>query len=242
MSILGLIRRFFSDTSFNHKIAQYYEGVAGIETIKANFERTFRNYEKAKNKGELWQSENDLWFQGDIQLWQGFVEYVKERICVEIGAGPFGYLSPCYWIKNRIIIDPLVHHYRNYQIKKFGKTFFSSEIETYSQSAEIFVEKYRSKVNGCIICQNTLDHTDDPLLILNVISDYATDGCYLLLWTDIWHLAGLDRCHRNITKSRTAMKKILNGFGFEIIRIAKSIRDPNKYVEYGCIARYGQRG
>jgi hypothetical protein len=92
-------------------------------------------------------------------------------------------------------------------------------------------------VDGSLICRNCLDHCEDPFAVLFNISEYAAPGCYLLLWSDIWHLAGTDPGHHNLTKTEAMMDKIISGLGFEILRICSKIRDPSEYVEYGRLAR-----
>ena len=92
-------------------------------------------------------------------------------------------------------------------------------------------------MDGSLICRNCLDHCEDPFAVLFNISEYAAPGCYLLLWSDIWHLAGTDPGHHNLTKTEAMMDKIISGLGFEILRICSKIRDPSEYVEYGRLAR-----
>jgi hypothetical protein len=151
--------------------------------------------------------------------------------------GPFGYLSPCYWIADRVIIDPLVDEYRRLQLEINNSTLFTSDIATYALPAEQQIDELVGAVTGVIVCRNALDHCEDPLAVLELISRYAAGGCYLLMWTDIWHLSGLDEGHRNITKSEAAMTGVLQGLGFTILRKCRKIRDPTHCIEYGCIAR-----
>jgi len=92
-------------------------------------------------------------------------------------------------------------------------------------------------VSGCIVCQNALDHCEDALAILDVLASYAAPGCYFLLWTDIWHLHGVDAGHRNITRSAHAMDCVLRGFGFDIMGETATVRPPGECIEYGRLAR-----
>ena len=164
------------------------------------------------------------------------MEHVRDRTNLEIGAGPFGYLAPCYWMKRRIVIDPLVDKYRAYQMAHFGKTFWTSEIETHAAPAEQIVEPLRGAVDGCIVSRNALDHMEDPLAALEAIAQYAAPGCYLLLWTDIWHPEGGDVGHRNITRSPSVLDKMLDGLGFDVVQNGADIRG-GECIEYGRLAR-----
>jgi hypothetical protein len=243
----GIIRRFEGigdriraaklSIGFDHGAAQKYEFNHNRRTIKQSFARVYAQFETEKAAGGLWQSADDQWFLGDVGLFNSFVEHVRNRKGLEVGSGPFGYIAPCYWIKDRVIIEPLIDRYREAQLNLTGKTFFSDEIKGYSSPAEQVIPELVGKVDGFIACRNALDHCEDPMTILLNLSDYAAPGCWLLLWTDLWHLAGLDAGHHNITKTQRAMDAYLNGLGFDVVKRGETIRDPAEYVEYGIIAR-----
>lgn len=229
-------KRLFPEWAF--KSAQWYELISAKGSINRSFAELIVALDTAKAAGNLWQGPNDLFFGGDEALFRGFVEHVRDRSCLEIGAGPYGYLSPCYWIKRRVVIDPLVDQYREHQMRSFGRTFWTPEIETHALPAEQIVPQLCGAIDGAIICQNSLDHGEDPLAVLNAISEYAAPGCFLLFWTDIWHIKGTDIGHRNITRSQEVMPKILSGLGFSIVRTSITHRKPNAHtIEYGCLAR-----
>lgn len=223
-------------SKFSHEAAQRYELRHGDQANLDHFPRLISEVTAERERGGLWQSCNDQWFGGNEVFWREFVAHVRERKCLEIGSGPFGYLSPCGWIKDRVIIDPLVDTYRDTQLKLTGKTFFSDDIKRYNKTAETVIQELVGKVDGAIICQNALDHCNDPLKILCNASQYAKSGCYLLLWTDIWHLSGLDDGHRNITQSTHAMDALLIGLGFDIVRNVDLLRDQSEFIEYGRLA------
>jgi len=222
---------------FLHEAAQKYEARSAAQNIEQHFPNLYDSWEKAKEDGSLWHYADNQWFSGNMELWNDFIKHVKDRKCLEIGSGPFGYLAPCYWIKDRVIIDPLIDFYRNEQLKVHGKTFFVDEIKTYNVPAENCLDELIGKIDGFIVCRNALDHCEDPLKILENISDYAASGAYLLLWTDIYHLMGLDEGHRNITRSSTVLEKLLRGLEFEILQEGAKIRDPNEFIEFGILAR-----
>jgi hypothetical protein len=226
-----------SQRDFDHAEAQRYELEHNRTTIEQTFPELFARWKAEKTKGSLWQTANDLWFCGNEALWSVYRDHIRDRKCLEVGSGPYGYLAPCYWIKDRTIVDPLIDEYRAYQLELTGSTFFTDDIKTYSLPAEEAVPALYGKVDGCIICQNALDHCEDPLAVLYMLSEYAAPGCYFLLWTDIWHLAGLDAGHRNITRSARAMDSLLNGLGFKVLQNGADIRNVDEYIEYGRIAR-----
>lgn len=222
--------------NFSQTAAQKYEKASAEQTILKHFAIVYQQWEEATSKGSLWQTENDIWFQGDVKLWRGFVDYVKDKKCLEIGSGPFGYIGGCYWISNRYIIDPLIDFYREAELRVLGKTFFTEDIKTYNCPAEQIIEELVGEINGFIMCRNALDHCEDSLVILENISRYAKSGCYFLLWTDVWH-ASLDEGHHNITKSLHVMDILLKGLGFEIMNNTPSVRDDPNYLEYGRLFR-----
>jgi hypothetical protein len=222
---------------FDHRAAQTYEMLSARGRMRRDFPRVHADWERERAAGGLWQSADDQWFLGKKDLWTAFVAHVTDRTNLEIGSGPFGYLASCYWMKRRIVVDPLVDKYRAYQMKHFGRTFWTAEIETHALPVEQMVESLRGAVDGCIVSRNALDHMEDPLAALEAIGAYAAPGCYLLLWSDIWHRDGGDVGHRNITKSATALDKMLDGLGFDIVQNGAGLRNPDQYTEYSRLAR-----
>jgi hypothetical protein len=227
----------FNHRAFSHGRAQQYERRYAARLIRTDYPDLRRRWQEAIDAGSMWQGPDDEWFQGDRELWDSFAAHVRTRRCLEIGSGPFGYLGPTPWIEDRVIIDPLIDFYRDEEIRVAGSTFFTEEVSTYASPAEQLVPDLSGTIDGCIVCRNALDHTDDPLAVLNNVADYAVTGCYLLLWTDLWHLAGLDDGHRNITHSTTVMDRLLNGLGFEILKNGARVRPGDDYVEYGRLAQ-----
>jgi hypothetical protein len=221
---------------FNHSLAQWYERMSARGTNRRAFLDVYGAIADNERCGGLWHSANDQWFCGDQALFARFVEHVRPRASMEIGSGPFGYLVPCYWMRRRIVIDPLVDEYRSYQMRCFGKTLWVSQIETYAQPAEEVQPDLVGKIDGCIVSRNALDHMADPLAALQAVAEYAAAGCYLLLWTDIWHHDGGDVGHRNITHNKAAFEALLVGLGFDLLKRGAALRESQGFVEYGCIA------
>jgi hypothetical protein len=222
---------------FNHRAAQSYERLSAQGSMRRDFLQVYAKWERERAAGGLWQSGDDQWFLGKQDLWTAFVEHVRNRTNLEIGSGPFGYLAPCYWMKRRIVIDPLIDQYRAYQMKHFGRTFWTAEIETHALPAEQIVEPLRGAVDGCIVSRNALDHMEDPLATLAAMAAYAAPGCYLLLWSDIWHADGGDVGHRNITRSPGVLDRMLDGLGFDIVQKGAEIHAASGHTEYGRLAR-----
>lgn len=223
---------------WNFRSAQWYELISAKGTINRSFADLLNHIDATKAAGGLWHGPDDAFFGGERALFDSFAEHVRDRRCLEIGSGPFGYLSPCYWIKKRIVIDPLIDRYREHQLATAGRTLWTPEIDTYALPAEQIVPELRGAIDGAVICQNALDHGEDPLAVLNAISEYAASGCYFLFWTDIWHIDGTDIGHRNITKSTGIMPKLMDGLGFDILRLGRTVRSPDaKAIEFGCLAR-----
>lgn len=223
------------DSEFHHGNAQSYEKDSSEITIKDHFANVYQAVQEGKEKGILWGSSNDIWFEDNATL-ADFMKFIADKKCLEIGSGPFGYLGPRDWIKQRYIVDPLINFYRQSELLLLNKTFFTDDIKTYNMNAEELVDELVGKIDGAIICQNTLDHCNDPKQILINISKYAATGCYLLLWTDIWH----NQCnqgHRNITKNPEEMDEMLRSLGFELIGKTSNVRNDDSTIEYGRLAR-----
>lgn len=176
------------------------------------------------------------YFFRDFESYQKFCEKVQEMRCLEIGGGAVGDLVLMPWIKERIIIDPLLDAYRKLQLDSFGKTLFTQDIQRYSQEAEIFIPLLENSISGFIFCTNTLDHCKDPWFVIQNISRYASPGCILLLWTDLWHLKGLNKEHSNITKDKDMFERELMRLGFQIERTFSDVRNDFSTIEYGCVA------
>ena len=221
---------------FDHAAAQSYELEHAERTIAADFPKLLAEVELASKSGGLWMSAADHFFSGDRKLYDAVVEHARDRQCLEIGCGPFGYLAPCRWLKKRIFIDPLIEGYRSAQLRLTGRTLFTADVETHACSAETAIPRLVGAVDGLIVCRNAIDHCEDPLSVLANISAYAAPGCYFLFWSDIWHLDAPDAGHRNITKSGAFMDAAIEGLGFLILRHCERVRNPGECIEFGCVA------
>ena len=224
--------------SFNWREAQEYELRHSRTWISDNFESLFARIQTARERGERWPGPHGQvlkeFFAGDLVRWREFAEHISGRTCLEIGAGPCGALAIWWWVRRRIVIDPLVEEYRQLCLSIFGRTWYGEEIELYARPAESFIKELAHTIDGAIICRNTLDHCEEPMSVLQSISDYAAPGCVLLLWTDLWHPEGQDAGHRNITNDSASFERVVSTLGFDILR---AFADHDRATtNYGCCA------
>jgi len=172
-------------------------------------------------------------FKNNYQ-WNEFVKHIENKTCIEIGSGPAGALIKWCWTKKRIIIDPLVSEYKRLSIKKFGKSLFTEDMILYSQNAEMYIPHLRNKIDGVIVCRNVLDHCENPIKMFENMAKYAKNGCYLLLWSDIYHKKGHNEGHTNITKSKAKFENLIKKSDFKI-QYKFSLGKRNT-INYGCVA------
>lgn len=116
------------------------------------------------------------------------------------------------------------------------KLFFTDDIKCYSQEAEKYIQDLEHSITGFVFSRNTLDHCENPWLILENISRYAAPGCILLLWTDLWHLKDIDEKHGNIIRDKDIFEEKLISLGFKIDSVFSDVREDKSTIEYGCIA------
>jgi hypothetical protein len=221
-----------TQNQFDHKKAQAYELSASKKWLKRNFLVLYPEVmDKTKQKSVI----SDEWFSNQSD-WQTFIDWTEGKTGLEIGSGPMGTIVRWWWIKQRIIMDPLIAEYKKLQFDLFGKTCFSEDIELLAINAEDFKEDLESCVDGVIICRNTLDHCKNPMKILINISKYAKPGAYLLLWTDIYHIKGHDQGHTNITSDIEEFVRNIEDLGFNI-EYKTPVKSDRDTIHYGCRAR-----
>lgn len=219
------------NNKFDHSKAQIYEINYASKWLDNNFERVYEDVSDKKKQKHVISDE----FFKNYYLWDKFVKYIENKTCLEIGSGPAGALIRWYWAKKRIIIDPLALEYKRLSIEKFGKSLFTDDMILYSQNAEIYIPSLQDKINGAIVCRNVLDHCENPISVIRNMSKYAKSGCYLLLWSDIYHNKGHNEGHTNITKSKTELENIIKKNNFEIqYKFSLGKRDA---INYGCVAK-----
>lgn len=238
----GIIRGFAAKVgleSFVWSKAQEHEIGSSERWIKENFESLFARIETVKASGEHWPGSLDLliheFFNGQKEEWSEFAAYISDKTCLEVGAGPCGALVGWWWVRRRIVIDPLVTEYRRITLELFERTWYTDEIELLALPGERLVGELVGMIDGAVICRNTLDHCENPMSVLENIAAYCRPGCYLLLWTDLWHPGGHGEGHRNITKQKDTFQRSINDLGFEILYSFEDVDRPT--INYGCRAR-----
>jgi hypothetical protein len=220
--------------------AQEFELNCHIGYCMDNFCRFFNQLEDDKLKFVELDSQNlslrweHNFFNGDLEKIQLFINHIKGKSSLDIGCGCIPWTKDTYNVKKQIAIDPLLSQYKNFENKTFGTSFFEN-FETHSIPAEYCVESLVGKIDGYIMCRNTIDHSEDPLSILNTMSKYAASGCYVLFWADIWHHDGGDVGHHSITKSPEIMDSIFKGLGFKKLVTMNSIRSSDTFIDYGGV-------
>lgn len=226
------------DKKFDHSKAQNFEKRSSEKWLKKNFKPITEQIQLAKNEGRYWAGPGNTtvneFFNGSVTDWEKFAASLSDKKCMEIGPGPCGALCIWWWIKTKIMIDPLILEYRDLHLKMFKETLYTDDKKMFPNNAEIRIQELVDEIDGAIICRNALDHSENPMQILQNISKYAKPGCYLLLWTDLWHLDGHDEGHRNITKDRVKFEENLKDLGFEI---EHTFEDKGRHsINYGCRA------
>jgi hypothetical protein len=234
---------YYSRKKFKHTDAQAFEFNFGVNWMrKGQFEKSYEYLEQAKQQGPgssavYERITSNPPFFSDKSEFDDFCREMEEKTCLEIGASTEGWLSIMPWIKRRVVIDPLVLRYRDVQLKEWGKTIYTDDMKLYGQVAEITIPELVDKIDGAIICRNTLDHTTDPWKILENISAYAAEGCAFLFWADIWHFELANAGHRSIMRDPIAFENKIKEFGFDIIRrLPRNSDRSENTIDYGCVA------
>lgn len=236
---------YYAHKKFNHTNAQKFEFDFGVYWMvkKGMFANAYAGWEQAKKEGmysktayDRITSQTDPHFFRDKSEFDDFCRKTDGKKCLEIGSATEGILAIMPWLTKRTIIDPLVVKFRDVQRNEFGKTIFTDDVQLHGQIAEIVMPELVGKIDGCIVCRNTLDHAVDPWKILENIGAYAAEGCTLLLWSDIWLLRPADVGHRNITKDPAEVENKIKALGFDIVRKLPEIGDHRPTIHYGCVA------
>jgi len=219
--------------------SQEYEMKNAIKAMnKTHFKSIYKNFIDGKlsiSKGYIANNTTLKEFFDDSQEnWFKFINYVSGKVCLEIGPCIVSELV-CYDVASeRHVIEPLYLKIREWQIANLGRSTYEDLI-CYGQGAENTIDGLIGLVNGAIFCRNMLDHTPHWEVVLTNISNYATKGCRLLLWTDLYHKRGVDIGHYNITTNLSTFKELIKDLGFRVIR---EYQDVNRIetLNYGCFA------
>jgi len=234
---------FNKHRDFNHKKAQKYELEHVVYWMKKNkplFDKKYLEFQNFKDKN-LFAPDGDvliLFFNNNQEKWGKFASSMKDKTCLEIGSGPIGILPRWHWIKNRVVVEPLLNDFKRASLELYGKTFFTDDIKCYSQNAEIFIPELENRIDGCIISTNALDHSENPILVLENISKYSVPGCLFLFWSTLYYLRGHNEGHRNIIDNKEKFENLLNELGFKVESVVpENLLPQDNKISYGCIAR-----
>jgi SAM-dependent methyltransferase len=113
----------------------------------------------------------------------------NQLVIMDLGSGPNGILD-VMTAKRKIAVDPLMDGFREigFDVERTG-------IEAYNLKAEEIGEKFPSQVD-IVLCLNSIDHHQDPeLVIKNIHKVLKTDGDLILL-TDLRPIELLDAYHK----------------------------------------------
>jgi hypothetical protein len=221
---------------YTYDSSQRHELNVELQYMMKNYIDEYRDYlSRCNGHNDQFRYMLTQWDQGHKmtdESYNVFAGHIKGRSSLDIGCGCYPYSVDALDVSARYAIDPLADVYRQFQRNIAGNSLFDDFI-IYNQPAEIKIEDL--KITGFILSRNMLDHAEDPLTILENISGYAQSGCYLLLWSDIWHIAPTSAAHRSITRSVFMMDLILSGCGFRKISSHPLIRNQKDSIEYGGV-------
>jgi 2-polyprenyl-3-methyl-5-hydroxy-6-metoxy-1,4-benzoquinol methylase len=241
MNFFSFILNKINRPVFNHKKAQIYEENHARTWIQNNFKPLYDQIITSKTNNTKWAGPDNLiikeFFDGRIDDWSVFANFITDKTCLDIGCGPCSLLCIWHWVKTKIVIDPLIFKYDSTAKELFSKSWFSDDMVMYSSFGEDFLPDLEGKIDGTIICRNALDHCKKPYKVLENMSKYAKAGCYLLLWTDLYHNYGTDEGHSQLTKSRIEFENNIKELGFIILRQVGNIRNDDSTINYGCLGK-----
>jgi len=221
-----------------HIIAQryelYHQKIYIEEHIKNEILDIFKKTEQ--DKYYITPTFLEFFFKNDTEIWLNFARHIENKRCLEIGSGPNGASIQWLFVREWIIIDPLIDEYKKLLVESGSIVSWPANIKTYAQNAENIIAELKGKIDGVIVCKNCLDHAGSHLEILRAISEYAVKGCKLLLWTDLYHLLGHDEGHSNITANVDEFKHYIEALGFDVLYGTPRFREDRSTIEYGCVA------
>lgn len=207
----------FMETTFFHQIA------AEFSSGDLKFSRGYRDTSLITE-----------FFAGSNLEYENFLEDIKGKSCLDIGPCISSPLSQWDHTGESFIIEPLIDKVEKWQIEEFGFSFFDG-LHTINAPAEYTQEKLIGKIDGAIFCRNCIDHSPLWPFILGNIARYASQNCYLLLWTDLDHGSEADEGHYDIVKEPQLFKNLIESFGFDIIHEYSDLK--REGVNWGCLAK-----
>lgn len=185
--------------TFNHAKAQEYELKANVRYLdNGNYEAIVADIKSNHARGYACPHYLNKFFKNDINVFNEFVERVKDHNALEVSSGILG-MMPLWgnWIKGeRFALDPLALQY-HYELHARGWSWFEG-VQLLPYRAEDIIPEIVGKITGFIMWHNGLDHLEDPVKAIEVVSTYAAPGCLLYFQTDIKHPQKPDIGHRDI--------------------------------------------
>lgn len=193
----------------------------------------FHSGENLVSKGYCNELMLKEFFSGQPSEWNGFLEHIKDKTCLEIGPCVLSPLVTWDVCSERHVIEPLVVPIEKWQRENLGFSLFEG-LNNHAVGAEELISQIVGKVDGAIYCRNCIDHSPNWAFILSNISHYAAPGCRLMLWNDIDHRGVADEGHYDITTDVIAFKRLIQALGFEIVR---EYQDESRFeLNWGCFA------
>jgi len=200
----------------------------------------FRQLAEATHRGDFNASKgyaSDMllreFFGGDEKEWDRFVGEIRGKACLEIGPSAYSPLACWDVASERHVIEPLYQPIERWQKEKLGFSVFEG-LRCHSHGADILIPELQGKIDGAIYCRNCLDHSPHWPFILANISLFAAPGCKLLFWSDIDHGGEADEGHYDITSDTHAFRRLIDLFGFEVVREYQDTH--RKELNWGCFA------
>ena len=125
-----------------------------------------------KEKGIFDYSNEEYFVEYWMNIWK-WINVIPGREVLDIGSGPRPVMKEGY------VIEPLGKRYI-----EIAKKSWWENIILYAKPAEEFIQELQNKFNF-ILCWNSIDHSYDPLKVLENINRYLKEGGILVLATDL---------------------------------------------------------
>jgi SAM-dependent methyltransferase len=118
--------------------------------------------------------------EGHCDMIKRFVEENKleDKTVMDLGSGPEGILHviDC---KYKIAVDPLMREFRS-----LGYDISANGVNAYTLKAEDLFEHFGEDYFDVIFCLNSIDHHQDPKLVIDQCYKVLKPGGHLILLTD----------------------------------------------------------
>jgi len=226
-NLLTIISVNALDAGMSWRKSQKYELAwwTNRDGLKAEIEKLNRIF-LSKEEHEI------IWPSISRQANDAIIQNIHNKNVLEIGCGPrYGYLPYFWYAKERIAIEPLLDEYSGF----WNDNKDISEIinKKYALGADVFIPELLQKIDGAVICKNSLDHTPNWPFVLSNISHYAAKDSYLYLWTDIQHAVKPNEGHYNINTNPNSLYRFIESIGFQIFeaRTNAPLEQPNLFIE-----------